>query len=135
MFEEFYLDTSIWLDFYEERGENGTIALKFIKKLINENKIIYYSEINVRELKDLGYSQEEIYEIFRVAKPNNLKKVHVYDKQLIEAHKLSRVRKMPMRDVVQAILCRDNFFQLISRDRHFQELRDITIAKLPEDFV
>jgi len=78
----FYLDTSIWLDFYEERGVNGEKALKLNNKLVDENKIILYSNIVVRELKKLGYSQEEILDIFRIAKPDNIRKVHVYDENV-----------------------------------------------------
>lgn len=135
MINEFYLDTSIWLDFYEKRGENGEKALKLIEGIIRENLTIYYSDLNIKELKDLGYSQEEIYEIFRIAKPDNIRKIHIYDKQIEEAEKIGKIRSVPIRDVLQAILCRDNFLELISRDKHFNQLRDITITKLPEDFI
>ncbi len=106
--KKFYLDTSIWLDFYEKRGENGENALKLIEKLVNENKIILYSDIIIRELKKLGYSQYEIYEIFRIAKPNNIKKVHVYKEQTDEAEPIALKKKIPKRDVLHAILARDN---------------------------
>jgi len=33
------------------------------------------------------------------------------------------------------VLSRENDAQLISRDKDFQELKDITISKLPEDFI
>ena len=54
MIEVFYLDTSIWLDFYEKRGENGEIALKLIKEIVKEGKMILYSDFIVKELNNLG---------------------------------------------------------------------------------
>ena len=42
MQEDFYIDTSIWVDFYEKRGENGESALKLILKIIEEDLKINY---------------------------------------------------------------------------------------------
>jgi predicted nucleic acid-binding protein len=131
----FYLDTSIWLDFYEERGVNGEKALKLNNKLVDENKIILYSNIVVRELKKLGYSQEEIFDMFRIAKPDNIRKVHIYDENVREVHRISIEKGISLADVLHAVLSRENDAQLISRDRDFQELRFITISKFPEDFI
>ncbi|MCH7568764.1 MAG: PIN domain-containing protein [Nanoarchaeota archaeon] len=133
--QEFYLDTAIWLDFYEKRGRNGEVALKLIEKIIDENNVILYSDVVLRELKKLGYTQEDADDIFRVAKPSNLRKVHLFDKQIKEASKIAKVRNVPQRDALHAILSRDNYAQLISRDIHFEQLKDITAVKLPEDFI
>jgi predicted nucleic acid-binding protein len=56
MIDEYYFDTSIWLDFYEKRGKNGEVALELINKIIRGEKVIFYSDIVVRELKRLGFS-------------------------------------------------------------------------------
>lgn len=133
LIENFYPDTSIWLDVYEKRGKNGELSLRLFSKIIKENLHIHYSDLNVKELKNLGYASEisKIFDVFKL----NLRKVHIYKKQIDEANKISKAKNVPRKDVLQAILCRDNFLQLISRDRHFERLRDITIAKLPEDFI
>ena len=133
--EEFYFDTSIWLDFYEKRGKNGEYALKLILKIINEYLKIAYSDLHIKEFKHLGYTTENINSIFSVAKPNNIKRVHIYREQKEEAKKTARQRDVPEGDVVHAILCRDNNLQLISRDTDFEKLKDISKAKLPEDFI
>ena len=57
MQEDFYLDTSIWLDFHEKRGENGEIALKLILKIINEDIKAAYSDLHIKEFKKLDYTQ------------------------------------------------------------------------------
>ena len=135
MNEDFYLDTSIWLDLYEKRGKNGEFALQLILKIIEEDLKIAYSDLNVKEFKNLGYSKNQTDEILHIAKPDNLKHIHIYSEQLEEARKLARQRAVPNKDALHAILARDNGLQLISRDYHFEKLKDITEAKLPEDFI
>ena len=134
MTEEFYLDTSIWIDFHEKRGNNGVYALKFILDIIAKNNKICYSDLHVREFKKLGYSQDEINSILSIIKPDNVRHIHIFRKQLDKAKKLAQERKVPEKDTLHAILCRDNNLQLIARDAHFELLRDITTAKKPEDF-
>lgn len=135
MEEDFYLDTSIWLDFHEKRGANGEAALKLILKIINEDLKVGYSDLHIKELKNLGYLQNEINLIFSIVKPNNVKHVHIYREQKEEAKKIARQRNIPRKDALHAILARDNNLQLISRDEHFEKLKDITRCKLPEDFI
>lgn len=133
--EKFYLDTSIWLDFYEKRGKNGEKALKLIEKLVKENKIILYSNLIIKELKNLGYFDSEINDIFKLVKSSKLKMIHVDIEQIKEMRKILLQRDIPKKDILHAILARDNEAILITRNWHFQRLRDIVIAKLPEDFI
>ena len=103
--------------------------------LINEDLKIAYSDLHIKEFKHLGYTTENINSIFSVAKPNNIKRVHIYREQAEEATKISRQRDVPKKDALHAVLARDNDSQLISRDTHFEKLKDITVAKKPEDFI
>ena len=135
MAENFYFDTSIWIDFYEKRGENGELAWKLILKIIEEDLKIAYSDLNIKEFKNLGYTKSEIDAILRVAKPNNIIHIHIYPENLEEARKLARRRNVPNKDALHAILARDNGLQLISRDHHFEKLKDVTNVKLPEEFI
>lgn len=135
MAEKFYFDTSIWLDYYEKRGKNGEIALKLINKIIEENHVILYSTSIIKELKALGYFLNEINEILSIAKPKNIRLVHVSKVQIEEAEKFASQRNIPRRDAFHAVLARDNEARLITRDYHFQKLKDITIPRLPEDFI
>ena len=135
MLEDFYFDTSIWLDFHEKRGRNGELAFKLIIKIINEGLKIAYSDLNIKEFKHLGYTNDNINSIFSISKPDNIKRIHIYREQADEAKKLSRQREVPKKDALHAILCRDNNLHLISRDQHFEKLKDVIIAKKPEDFI
>ena len=135
MVEDFYSDTSIWIDFHEKRGDNGKVALKLILKIINEDLKIAYSDLNVKEFKILGYSQEEIDAILGIIKPNNIKHVHIYKEQIEEARKIARKRNVPRKDALHAIIARDNDLQLIATDSHYEQLRDITKCKKPIDVI
>ena len=135
MAERFYFDTSIWLDIYEKRDYNGEVALKLIKKIIEEDSKILYSDIHVIELKNLGYSFNDINKIFKIAKPNNILRVHIYEEQKEEAKRISLTRNVPKRDALHSILARDNEAQLITRDNHFQKIVDITKPQKPEEII
>lgn len=134
MTEKFYFDTSIWLDYYEKRGKNGEVALELINKVVKENHIILCSSLVIKELKNLGYFLNEINDIFSIAKPDNIRLVNITKEQIKEMKKLASQRNLPKKDVLHAILARDNEAQLITRDYHFQKLKDIIISKLPEEF-
>ena len=60
MEKRFYFDTSIWLDFFENRDEpnrpKGTWAQKLMKKIISKNDKIVYSDLTIIELNNTGYS-------------------------------------------------------------------------------
>lgn len=135
MAEEFYFDTSIWLDLYENRGRNGILAFKLFAKIIENNFKIAYSDLNVKELKNLNYSAEEINQILSIAKPDNIKHLHIYKYQLEEAKKLALQRNIPRKDALHAVIARDNEVQLIATDIHFEKLKDIIVTNKPEDFI
>ena len=135
MAEDFYFDTSIWIDIYEKRGYNGEIAKKLFKRIIEEDNIISYSDLIAAEFKRLGYTKDEINVIFAIAKPGNLRRVHIYKEQIAEARTLAKQKNVPKADALHAILCRDNNAQLISRDNDYEKLKHITKTKLPEDFI
>ena len=132
--DNYYFDTSIWLDYYEKRGQNGKHALNLIMKIANEDCKIFYSDLNIKELKNIGYSNQEIINLFSIAKTNRVH-VHIYREQVEESRNTAKKREVPNSDVLHAILCRDNNLQLISRDVHFEKLKDISEAKKPEEFI
>lgn len=127
------LDTSIWLDYYEKRGKNGMDAFKLILKIIEDKSIVIYSDLHIKELKDIGYNIEEINVLLRIVKPNNLRKAHISREQREEATLLSYNRDIPRGDALHTILARDNNAIMVSRDIHFQRLLDIVKTKRPEE--
>ncbi len=64
-----------------------------------------------------------------------IEKVFVTKEQRDEAKKIAEQRNLPPGDVLHAILARDNNFIMITRDKHFRELGDITKHYKPEDII
>lgn len=137
---KYYLDTSIWRDYYENRSDRfrplGEWAYRLMQIISqNEEHVVFYSDLVVRELM-IDFSESEIKEIFWIInKTNQLKKIIVDDLQIQEAKKLSRERNVPFADAIHAIAARDNCAILVTRDEHFLLLNDICQSHKPEDLI
>ncbi len=131
----YYLDTSIWLDYYLEREENGKNALKLILKIINDKSVIIFSNFVKVELKHIGLSKTEINSLLQIIKPDHIRRVQVTNNQIQESKKLAQLRGVPLGDAIHAILARDHEAQFVSRDKDFERLKDITLTKKPEDLL
>ena len=138
MTEEYIIDASIWVDFYEDRkGYNneplGDYAFKLLVKIKAQEKVIVLTDFLIKELETL-YSIVEINGIFN---PFNkiLKKVIATKKQRQEAKKIAKERDVPAGDALHAIVARDNNSILVTRDRHFRKLEDISKHHKPEELI
>jgi len=138
MTEKYYLDTCIWHDHYENRiGKTGKIlgeyATNLFKKIIDNKDKILFSKLTYSELKT-SYSQEEVDDMLNLLfLMDILEKVNISDSQLLESIKISSERNIPRGDVLHAVLARDNQVVLVTQDKHFEALKDITIIKKPEE--
>ena len=139
MAKKFYLDTSIWRDYYENRSDSqkqlGKLALQFLQKVIGEENIILYSDLVVQELM-IKYSKEEISSILSILfNIGLLEKINTSKEQAKEASDLCKKLNIPFGDALHAILARDNKAVMITRDNHFQLLKDIVEIQKPEDLI
>jgi len=123
MAEKFYFDTSIWLDFFEDRDEpnlpKGRWAHELINKIIKSDSKILYSDNNIFELKVAGYSTYEIEAILIKLKPI-LIFVESTEKEVGKAKDIALRRNIPKRDALHALIARDNRAKLVSLDQHFK---------------
>ncbi len=134
--KKYYIDTAIWIDLYEDRfGYNkeplGDYAWKLFSLIKAKNDIIVVSDFLIREL-EMNYSLEEINGMIKPFE-NILEKVFLNKEQKDEAKKIAEERNIPPGDVIHAIIARDNDFILITRDKHFMQLEDISKHYKPED--
>lgn len=133
-----YLDTSIWLDFFENRNEpnlpKGDWAQKLLNKITENNDKIIYSDIVVLELGVAGYQPHEIEKLFEKIKPI-LIFVESTEKQARKARDLSSKRDIPKGDALHALIARDNKATLVTLDNHFKKLLDIIKPKRPQDLI
>ncbi len=136
MEKRYYFDTSIWLDLFENRDEpnrpKGKQIRDLVKKIIQENDIILFSDQNFVELNDLGYPVWEI--------KNRLGELEMMilfieatKKETSKARDLSKKRGVPRGDAVHALLARRYNAIFIALDRDFQQLLDIVSPWRPQD--
>lgn len=139
MEKRYYLDTSIWRDYFENRSDKfrplGEWAFTFIKKVIQNNDLILYSDFIIMELK-VSYSDKQIKDIFEIAREQGLLlKVDISKPQVKEAARLAKEKGVAFGDALHAILARDNKAIMITRDKHFYNLQDIVNIKKPEELI
>ncbi|MBW2987623.1 PIN domain-containing protein, partial [Candidatus Woesearchaeota archaeon] len=128
----------IWMDLYEDRkGYNneyfGIFALKLFSLIRESGNKLIISDILIREL-EMNYS---IAEINGMLKPfeNIIEKTIATIEQRKEAKGIARKRDLPPGDVLHAIIARDNKLKLITRDKHFKQLKDICNHYKPEELI
>jgi predicted nucleic acid-binding protein len=135
---KFYFDTSIWLDFLEDRNEpnlpKGKWAKELVRKIVRDNDKIFLSDVNYKELNGLGYSRYDLGELMLSIRKSIIP-IYSTDKQIGKAQDLALKRMIPKSDVLQAFLARDNQAILITLDHHFKKIIDITTPHRPDEFI
>ena len=138
MAEKYLVDTSIWVDLYEDRKgyQNeplGDFAFRLFAIIKAKQNKIVITDLTIRELE----SNYSISEINGMMKPfeDILEKLIATSEQRDEAKILAEERKVPKGDALHAILARDNGFILVSRDKHFMQLTDISEHHKPEELI
>ncbi len=134
----FLIDTSIWIDLYEDRvgfqGEPlGEYALKLFAMIKAQQQTIILTDLLMIEL-ETNYS---IAEINGMIKPFELrvKKIIVTKKQREEAKIIAAKRNVPPGDVLHAIIAKEHDAILVTRDNHFKQLTDISPHYNPEELI
>ena len=105
-----------------------------VNKIIESDGRVLYSDNNILELNNLGYSSYDIDEMIKPLKPI-LIFVESNGKQIGKAKDLSLKRNIPKRDALHALIARDNEAILVALDNHFQKTRDIIEPKRPQDII
>ena len=135
---KYYLDTSIWLDFFENRDEpnlpKGDWVHKLLKKITENDDKVIYSDIVLLELGVAGYQPREIEKLFEKMRPI-LIFAESTEKQARRSKDLSTKRDVPNGDALHALIARDNKAALVTLDNHFKKLLDITKLKRPQDLI
>ena len=137
MGKRYYFDTSIWLDFLEKRDEpnipKGEWATELVEKISKESGEIILSDNNIAELEAIGYSRYDIGDLL-----SSLRSIIYVESTKHEvgiARDLSQKRNIPRRDVLHALIARDNGAILVTLDRHFESLIDITKPHNPKTLI
>ncbi len=136
--DTYYLDTSIWLDFFENRDEpnfpKGTWARELVNKIIKEGDKILFSDNNMLELINIGYSEFDIQGFLQQLKLIILF-VESTEREIGKAKDLAQKRNVPKRDALHALIARNNNAILITLDNHFKKLINIIRHHSPREFI
>ena len=138
MVKKYLIDTSIWIDLYEDRkGFNGEplgdFALKLLSIINVQKDTIVLTDLLLKEL-EMNYSLAEINGMFKPFE-NITEKIITSKDEREEAKNIALKRNLPPGDVLHAIIARNNKLLLITRDKHFKQLEDISKHYKPEDII
>jgi len=136
--KKYYLDTGIWLDFLEDRDEpnfpKSVWAKELMNKIIKEGDKIVYSDNNLLEMINAGYSEFEVKELLQQLK-SIIIFVEATKREIGKAKDLGQKRDVPKRDALHALIARNYNAILITHDNHFKKLTDITKPFRLRDFL
>ncbi|MFA5887696.1 MAG: PIN domain-containing protein [Candidatus Nanoarchaeia archaeon] len=137
MQKKYYLDTCIWIDYFENRKDRfrplGEWAFQLLRQITEEEDIVLFSRIVIKELKRV-YNEQEIESIFSIIPKELLLEAEVFSKQIAEAEIRAKILGIPTNDVIHLIIARDNNAILVTRDKHLLFLDDIEI-RMPEELL
>ncbi len=134
--KKYFFDTCIWIDLYESRlGFNneplGEHAFNLIRRIIKSGCRIVISDLTLKEL-EMNYSEGEIKALIKPFE-SFLEKTYATKEQIKEAKRISIKRNLPAGDVLHALIAKENFFLLVTRDKHFRQLKDLAKPYKPEE--
>jgi predicted nucleic acid-binding protein len=136
----YYFDTCIWIDYFENRknffGINlGNPVEKLLLKIMKKKDKILISDAVYDELC-FHFEKEYLDEMLNLLSHINvLKNISATDEQRNEAVIISKQRKLYFFDVLHAILATQNKSILVTRDKHFLFLKDVCKSKKPEELI
>lgn len=135
---KYYLDTCIWIDYLENRYDKfkplGDWALELINKIIRDNSSFIFSDHVIKELEN-KYSKNELKKFLEFIPKQLIINTKTTKNQAKEAYNLKIKFNIPFGDALHTILARDNQAKLVTRDKHFIELKNIVEIKKPEELI
>jgi len=134
------VDSNIFLDYYLDRKDSmlpiGEFAFQFINRAIKCEFTFIVCDLILGELENnLELKGPQILKVIfaELIKKGKLLIIDYRDELAVEAKRISRERKLPLNDCVFALIARENNLLVVSRDKHFQELKDLVESLKPED--
>ncbi|MFH1256901.1 MAG: PIN domain-containing protein [Candidatus Diapherotrites archaeon] len=139
MQKRFYVDTSAWRDFLENRSDGlrplGEFAFRFLNKCRENQCIIFVSDVVKVELeKDI--SKERIMAMFSPFE-EIIRHISATTREFSNAKNewIKRGKNLPFNDIFHAVIAKSHGATLVSRDRHFDLLDHVVEVKKPEELI
>ncbi len=104
-------------------------------KIMAERSKILFSDSLILEMKR-DYNEKEVDDMLSILYFSGiLIRVDVTQKEFHTSRMLSQERGIPFIDCLNAVLARNKGAILVSQDRHFEKLSDITRTVRPQDII
>ena len=139
---ELYLDTNILLDYYLDRKDGirplGEFAFRLLKESVGCRYSVLISDLTTEELRSaLKISEKDVWRevLFSLKYARKIRLVQSSDKQYDEARRLSKEIGIHQKDMLHTIIARDNHASIVTRDKHFDIVRNLVNVYLPEELV
>jgi predicted nucleic acid-binding protein len=127
--QRYYLDTCIWIDYLENREDRfrplGEWALRLIKQIVQDEDVIVYSELVIKEIKEMMTIVPHIF----------LEKIISTNSHWKEANKLAKKLNTPIADKIHVVIAKEINAIIVTRDKHFYEFQTIGNIKRAEDLL
>lgn len=130
---KFYLDTNIWIDYFENRLDGlrplGEFAFQFLKKVVETNSVIYYSDLVKTELNKVLTKKvidPKFNDIPNLVYVEFTKEDYFLLKKIVSTHNIH------LADAFHTAIASRIKAVLITRDNHFDYL-DFVEVKKPEE--
>lgn len=138
MTERYYLDSCIWIDYFENRSDRfrplGDWAFSLIQKIVQDSAQVIISDMTRVELEK-QFSSKIVDTILEIIPRELLVIIEASEKQSKEAMTLSKKLQIPFGDALHGVLARDSGAILVTRDKHFNEMSDQLTVRKPEELI
>lgn len=128
------IDTNIILDFLLGSKNNLKSAKDFFKATLSCKHNLFLCEPVMFELKAHGFdkdAEELIFQLMR--KKNKIRFIEETTEEINQAKDIIKNTNLPFNDALISILAKKADAIIVTRDKHFLELRQIADSFKPED--
>lgn len=112
-----YLDTNIYIDYFENRTDKlrplGEFAFNVIRKAIGCEFRIIFSQLVMNEIEYNNHLKEMNNLIIALKEKNKLVNANVLDSYSIEAKRLSKIHKTSFNDILHFIIAKENKAEIV----------------------
>jgi len=121
----YYADSCIWIDFLEDRYK-----VDLFQECLDNKEELLISDVLIDELSRYIQLDNMKMILYLLDSRHLLCKAKSTPEQRIEAQNIAKERDIPPWDALHAIIARDYNATLVTRDKHFLQLRDICKIEL-----
>ena len=140
--QRIYLDANIYLDYFLDRSDNvlpiGLYASKLLNEAVSCKYLVLVSKTVIDEIcKVLRIEESAVFEkIFPdLIEANKILNVELTKEVKARAQEFQKSKNIPLIDSFHLAFALENEAILVTRDNHFEELRNHFQIKAPEELI